>query len=431
VQITKGPVWVVVRIDMTGDAGPQRTYMWIDPSPAATPDTNAAAVKRNSTFPNGFDTIALEFGGDGPNVRLIFDEIRLDTSFAHLSSMTLVGTYAARESFTYSHTTIAGLGAATNGFGGPWVVDPTDNGIGGLVAIGGTRFSYADLSWTIPYDTTHLQVIKSGAWSDHNRYKRPLAAAWPNVAGKKYWVSYLLDVKEPLPVGNTYFMVKLYEGTNERVAIGKGGGRDANPPVFTCGSGWPGASGDDVSSVQIMAGPVWIVARIDMTGDAGPQRTYMWIDPNPAAAPDTTIAVVKRNSTFPNGFDTIALEFGGDGPDVRLVFDEIRIATSFAGLSTGVPSTGINIPAQFALSQNYPNPFNPSTKINYTLAKACQVRLAVYDLLGREVAVLVNSLQNAGNHEVTFANDKLTSGVYFYRLLSDRESVTRKMVLMK
>jgi hypothetical protein len=317
------------------------------------------------------------------------------------------------------------------------VVDPTDNGVEGLVAVGNTRFSYSDLSWTVPHDTIHLQVTKSRAWDDHNRYKRPLAAVWPNQAGKKYWVSYLVDIKEPLPKAWTYFFVKLYSGTSELVGIGKANGQGGNPDsslgFFTCGSGWAGTTytGDDISTVPITAGPVWIVARIDMSGGTGFDRTFMWIDPNPAIEPDTGTAAVKRNSSMPNGFDQIALEFGGPGLDVRLIFDEIRLATSFAGLTTGVPSSGISVPLQFALSQNYPNPFNPSTKIVYALEKAGQARLVVYDLLGREVAVLVNGVQQAGQHEVTFGNEQFPSGVYFYRLQSAQNSVTKKMVLMK
>ncbi len=83
----------------------------------------------------------------------------------------------ARESFNYSFTTIAGLGTASNGFGGPWVVDPTAGGVEGLVAISGSRFSYGDLSYDVAHDTVHLQIVKSNAWSDFQRYKRPLAAA--------------------------------------------------------------------------------------------------------------------------------------------------------------------------------------------------------------------------------------------------------------
>jgi hypothetical protein len=229
-------------------------------------------------------------------------------------------------------------------------------------------------------------------------------------------------------------MVKLYSGTSELVAIGKGGGRDANPPVFTCGSGWPGSSGADVSSVEITAGPVWLVVRIDMSGGTGLERTFMWVDPDPAGGePDTNTAIVKRNSSMPNGFNTIGLEFGGDGQDVQLIFDEIRLATSFPELSSPITSvfSRDNIPVRFGLSQNYPNPFNPDTKIHYELKSHGQVRLSVYDLMGREVAVLVEGIQNAGSYTVTFSGAGLHSGIYFYRLQTTKEVITKKMVLTK
>ncbi len=432
--ITAGPKWLVMRIDMSGNGtDPCRTYMWVDPNPASDPDTGAAIVKRNSTVPaGGIDNVALEFGGDGTNVRLIFDEITLAGSFGDLTAATPTGT-VARESFAYMPTTMAGLGGADHGFGGPWATDQA-GGTEGLVAIGGTRFNYADLAWTLPYDTNHVQWLKSNAWSDANRYKRPLAAAWPNTAGKSYWLAYMVDVKDSIPVGNTYFMVKLYSGSTEILALGKGGGRDANPPVWTCGSGWPGASGDDVSGTQIVAGPAWLVMRIDMSGNGtDPCRTYMWVDPNPASDPDTGAAIVKRNSTVPaGGIDNVALEYGGDGINGRLIFDEINLATSFASLST---PTGIapnnNVPVHFGLAQNYPNPFNPSTTISYTLEQSGKVRLSVYDLLGREVAVLAEGVQHAGEHVVTFQGSGLTSGVYFYRLQSSQSTITKKMLLMK
>ena len=432
VAITADPTWVVVRIDMSGNAtDPCRTFMWVDPNPATAPDTSVAIVKRNTTVPAlGIDNIAVEFGGDGVNVRLIFDEITFANSFSDLTASTPVGT-VARESFAYPLSTVVGLGAATKGFGGPWVNDA--NGTDGLVAVANTRFDYANLSYAIPHDTMHLQWTKSLAWSDANRYKRPLAAAWPNTAGKTYWLSYLVDVKTPLPVGNTYFMVKLFSGTTELFAAGKGGGRDANAPVWTCGSGWPGNAGTDVSAVDITAGPVWVVVRIDMSGNAtDPCRTFMWVDPNPATAPDTAVAIVKRGTTVPAlGIDNIALEFGGDGPGVRLIFDEICLATSFAGLTTtGVPST-TDLPVEFALSQNYPNPFNPSTKITYSLIHSGEVRLSVYDLLGQEVAVLVNGVQGAGVHDVAFDGKGLSSGTYFYRLQSAQNVTTKKMLLLK
>jgi hypothetical protein len=100
-------------------------------------------------------------------------------------------------------------------------------------------------------------------------------------------------------------------------------------------------------------------------------------------------------------------------------------------ISTSVSQTPNSVPGKFELSQNYPNPFNPSTKISYTLAAKGMTRLSVYDILGREVAVLVNEIQNVGSHDVTFTANNFSSGVYFYKLSNSGTTTTLKMVLMK
>lgn len=89
------------------------------------------------------------------------------------------------------------------------------------------------------------------------------------------------------------------------------------------------------------------------------------------------------------------------------------------------------LPREFALEQNYPNPFNPSTQIRYALPKDVSVRLTVYDLLGREVAVLVNEVKPAGLHAVTLDATRYASGIYFYRLEAGNVTFTRKMTLIK
>ena len=89
-------------------------------------------------------------------------------------------------------------------------------------------------------------------------------------------------------------------------------------------------------------------------------------------------------------------------------------------------------PVDFSLTQNYPNPFNPGTKITYTLKSSSIVRLSVYDLLGRETAVLVNDERKAaGKYEVTFNSTNVSSGIYFYRLQTDNFVKTNKMVVIK
>jgi hypothetical protein len=85
----------------------------------------------------------------------------------------------------------------------------------------------------------------------------------------------------------------------------------------------------------------------------------------------------------------------------------------------------------FALSQNYPNPFNPVTTISYTLPKAADVKICVYDFLGNEVATLVDGMRSEGTHTTLFDGAKLSSGIYFYKLQTEGRVISKKMVLIK
>jgi len=98
---------------------------------------------------------------------------------------------------------------------------------------------------------------------------------------------------------------------------------------------------------------------------------------------------------------------------------------------TGVASQSGSGPATYSLSQNYPNPFNPTTVISYQLPTAAIVRLVVYDLIGREVAVLVDEMKNAGTYEVRFDGSNLASGVYFYRIQAGDFTKARRLLLLK
>jgi len=89
------------------------------------------------------------------------------------------------------------------------------------------------------------------------------------------------------------------------------------------------------------------------------------------------------------------------------------------------------VPVTYGLSQNYPNPFNPTTIISYNIPSSGSVKLSVYDVLGRELKVLVNEYQKAGEYNVSFDASNLPSGVYFYRITSGNFTDTKKMTLIK
>ena len=85
----------------------------------------------------------------------------------------------------------------------------------------------------------------------------------------------------------------------------------------------------------------------------------------------------------------------------------------------------------FTLFQNYPNPFNPTTKIKYEIPKLTQVQLKVYDIIGREIATLVNEQKPAGSYEIEFNASQLSNGVYFYELHANDFRDVKKLVLLK
>jgi hypothetical protein len=100
-------------------------------------------------------------------------------------------------------------------------------------------------------------------------------------------------------------------------------------------------------------------------------------------------------------------------------------------LVTGVDGPGAyDLPLTFELRQNYPNPFNPTTVVSWQLPVSSHVRLVIYDLLGREVATLVNEVRAPGAYHITWNAAGLASGVYLYRLTAGSFSETKKMLLL-
>jgi mannose/cellobiose epimerase-like protein (N-acyl-D-glucosamine 2-epimerase family) len=166
---------------------------------------------------------------------------------------------------------------------------------------------------------------------------------------------------------------------------------------------------------------------------------YYYIAPQPASRtlgfrpltfPDYRIKDVRLNDTLYASFDqknsTISFPAGRGG--------KVLVTYEYYPSTTSVAATP-EMPHAFELAQNYPNPANPVTKIRYVLPDAAtsshHIFLAVYDLLGRQVAVLVDGDQQPGRHEVSFDGSRLGSGVYFYRLEFGNESITKKMILLR
>ena len=108
-----------------------------------------------------------------------------------------------------------------------------------------------------------------------------------------------------------------------------------------------------------------------------------------------------------------------------------KILKTTSGGITSIKSNGSEIPAEFLLLQNYPNPFNPATTIKFDIAASSFVNLRVYNILGKEIEVLVNEQMNPGSYNVDWDASNYPSGVYIYKMISGNFIQTKKMILIK
>lgn len=206
----------------------------------------------------------------------------------------------------------------------------------------------------------------------------------------------------------------------------------AAPPQGTDSAGVPvsydvivtnNGSGLDLIALSVTSKSGWVVTGSDTAGqyyNAGQQRTLQVTVAIPAGTPlgtQDTLTVVAVSKFDPTATATK------------------KIVTT-VDKKTGVDDGNFHVPGMFTLNQNFPNPFNPETVISFSLDKPGDVTLAVYDILGRTVTTLYQGYLPTGQHQfrwngVDGNGQGVASGVYFYRLSSDKISLTRKMALMK
>jgi hypothetical protein len=178
-------------------------------------------------------------------------------------------------------------------------------------------------------------------------------------------------------------------------------------------------------------GVIWIAAITSVSNpipvESGPVIAMSFIING--NAPETVTAVSFENTVFHDNA-------WSDTTGYDLIIPILVDGGITIGSQTGVGNNPVR-PEVFELSQNYPNPFNGETKISFTLPRASQIDLCVYDLIGRKVATLYSGQVEAGETEIgwdarTTAGAELPSGIYFYRLaIAEGKSLTRRMTLLK
>jgi hypothetical protein len=194
------------------------------------------------------------------------------------------------------------------------------------------------------------------------------------------------------------------------------------------GYGVPGSSSawdltlDSSGNVYITGSSLGVSNSDVSTLKYSPQGNQIWFatynGPYNGGDGARTMEIDKQNNVYVLGYS----ESGYQLSDYTLI--------KYSQFS-GIQPIGNEIPNLFKLEQNFPNPFNPKSSIKFQISKLSEVKLTVFDVLGREIAVLVNQQLTPGTYEVDFDGSKYSSGVYFYRLTAGDYTETRKMVLLK
>jgi hypothetical protein len=165
----------------------------------------------------------------------------------------------------------------------------------------------------------------------------------------------------------------------------------------------------------------WILlASVHAGGNAQKEGAITTASLSPATAVDSTAIDLKIR---------VVDQYGNSAE--QILSPAFSVGNWMDDGSTDVPDGETSVPLKFALHQNFPNPFNPVTTIQYSVPATGHVRLSVYDMLGREVSVLVNGIVSAGDHSETFTASHLASGMYLYRLSAGTAASVKKMVVVK
>ncbi len=195
------------------------------------------------------------------------------------------------------------------------------------------------------------------------------------------------------------------------------------------------------ASVKSLDSTYLIVASYEFVDGATNDVSKIWINPDAstfgAATPPPESLTSTNNTTDLTGVARIQIRQDAANKTPFIEMDELRIDTTWAGVtSAGAPTAVLDqkdelVPGELRLEQNYPNPFNPSTTIQFSNPATQMVRVTIHDVLGREVATLVNETLAPGSYRAQWQATTNPSGTYFCTVRAGNASTTRPMLLMK
>jgi hypothetical protein len=195
------------------------------------------------------------------------------------------------------------------------------------------------------------------------------------------------------------------------------------------------------SSIKALNATYLIVASYEFVSGVINDVSKIWINPDVstfgALTPPTETLTSTNNTTDLTGVARVQIRQDAATTTPFIEMDELRIGTTWAAVTPASGSTSVLdrnaglVPRELRLEQNYPNPFNPSTTIQFSIAAAQMVTVKIHDMLGREVATLVDETLTPGTYSAQWQATANPSGIYFYTIRAGNASTTRHMILVK
>jgi hypothetical protein len=390
---------------------------------------SANRIARFNTTTNTWSTLS-SGSGNGVNAQVFAlavsgSDVYVGGGFtqANVGGTTVPANYIVRFNTTTNTWSALGSGSGNgvNNTVSAIAVSDSEVYVGGAFIqanVGGTTVSVNNIA-RFNTTTNTWSALGSGSGSGVNINVNALAVSGSDV----YVGGYFTQANVGGTTVSANRIARFNLNTNTWSALGSGSGNGVSGPVFALA----------VSGSDVYVGGLFSQANVG--------GTTVSVN-NIARFNTTTNTWSALGSGSGNGVDGQVLALAVSGSDVYVgggftqanVRSTIVPANHVARWNSGATSVeriGDDIPTTYLLSQNYPNPFNPSTTISFSIPTSEFVTLKVYDVLGREVATLVNEQLRAGSYSYNFTASNLTSGVYLYKLQAGKYSETKKMVLTK
>jgi alpha-D-xyloside xylohydrolase len=328
-----------------------------------------------------------------------------------LEDTTVVQYNSIYEPFDYnSGKGLNGLGNAGNGWAGAWNVyegTATD-----MTITSGIPFS--------SLTTTGNKLSANLTTATGLRASRDLYPKWTD-DGQNIWVSFLIDINNPTSLANSWQGVSLFNGSTERLLIGKNWGKSV---LGLNGLGaTEGLSTVSAYSIQ----PTWVVVLIKTSGNTNTEPVYMWINPDPKKEPIIANANASATVQLNDGFDRIVCHLGNTA-GIVIGYDELRIGRSFSLISS--PLTALNTIHSNSNFNVIVEPKNESIKVIVLSDIKDKAEISIFDMSGRKILnkqVVVESGENSFNVRI---NNNIPQGIYLVSLKTNNYIKTTKVVLM-